>query len=161
MNEDIYRKESVEQMKTPDDLKQCIKVASPGMWLLLIAILMFMVGGLLWCIFARLETKVAVAVNVNGDIATCYVGEEDSVEEGMNLRIEGRDYVLNEHKEKLIKLQVENEEDDALLHIMNRNTDGWYNIYEIDGFEGLKDGIYRGEVIIDSISPFSFLTNGK
>lgn len=161
MNEDIFRKESVEQMKTPDDLKQCIKVASVGMWLLLVAILIFMVGGVIWSIFARIETKVAVAVEIKGDEAICYICEDDPVSEGMTIRIENCDYVLGEHSEKLVKLRVDNMEDDAILHMMNSESDGWYNIYEISGFTNIKDGIYKGEVIIDSVSPFSFLTNGK
>jgi len=161
MNKDIFRKESIEQMKTPDDLKQCIKVASPGMWLMMGAILIFMVGGVVWSIFAKLETKVAAAVEIKGDDAICYVSEDDPVSEGMPIRIKDTEYMLGEHSEKLVKLRVENSDDDTLLHMMNKDSDGWYNIYEIAGFENIEDGIYKGEVIIDSVSPFSFLTNGK
>lgn len=161
MNEDIFRKESVEQMKTPDDLKQCIKVASPGMFLMLAAILIFMVGGVAWSLLARLETKVDAAVEIKGDEAICYISEDDPVSEGMKIRIENCDYVLGEHSEKLVKLRVDDRNAEDILHVMNMDSDGWYNIYEIAGFENIEDGIYKGEVIIDSVSPFSFLTNGK
>jgi len=161
MNEDIFRKESVEQMKTPDDLKQCIKVASPGMFLMLAAILIFMVSGVAWSLLARLETKVDAAVEIKGDEAICYISEDDPVSEGMKIRIENCDYVLGEHSEKLVKLRVDDRNAEDILHVMNMDSDGWYNIYEIAGFENIEDGIYKGEVIIDSVSPFSFLTNGK
>ena len=159
--EDIFRQESVDQISTPDDLKQYIKFASPGMWLTMIAILIFMVGGCVWCIFAKLDTKVISAVLVENDVATCFVSEDDPVKPGMYIEIEGQKYTLHEHSEKLVKLQVTDESDDVILHTMDKDEDGWYNIYLIPGFSSMNNGIHRGEIIIDSVSPISFLTNGN
>jgi len=161
MKDNIFREESVEQMRTPDDLKKNIQFASPGMWLTLGAILIFLIGACFWCVLAKLETKVVCAVSVKGDIATCYVSEDAPVHSGMTIEIEGEKYLLNEHSEKLVKLRIDSKEDEVALHTMNNNEDGWYNIYEISGFEGLQDGTYKGEIIVDSVSPISFLTNSN
>lgn len=51
MSKELFRQKSMEQMKSPDDLKNYIKVANPGIWLLLLAIIVILVGASIWGYF--------------------------------------------------------------------------------------------------------------
>ena len=163
MDNNVFREETVNKINSPENLNEYIKVANQGVWLVLGAILMLLVGGLFWCIFAKLETKIDSAVVVQGNTAKCYLQEDDGqyVEEEMFIEIDGNKYQLGEHSSNMEKLRVGNEQDEVYLHIMNQQTDGWYMIYEIEGFENKADGVYKGTIIIDSVSPISFIINGK
>ena len=50
MNEKIFREKSIDRIKSPEMLDEYIKVANPGVWLSLAAILVFVIGGLIFSI---------------------------------------------------------------------------------------------------------------
>jgi len=163
MEDNVFRGESVKKIKSPKNLNEYIKVAGSGVWMVLGAILLLLLGGLFWCIFARLETKVESAVVVNGKTAKCYVQEDNGqyMTDEMFVDIDGRRYPLGEHSSNMEKLSLSNEQNEVILHVMDRQTDGWYLIYEIEGVGDLPDGTYRGTIVVDSVSPISFVINGK
>lgn len=44
----IFRKKSLDRVSSPEQLNDYIKVATPGMWLILLAIVIFLVGMIVW-----------------------------------------------------------------------------------------------------------------
>lgn len=46
MDKDIFRQKSISRMQPPDNLKEYIKVISPGLWIVCIAILLIELNGL-------------------------------------------------------------------------------------------------------------------
>lgn len=163
MSNEIFRDESLQQINSPDNLNDYIKIASSGIWMLLGSILLILVGGIFWCIFANLETKADSAVVVNGSSAKCYLSEDDSkyISDNMTIIIDGQKYPLGEHNANMEKLSPDDSSDEVYLHVMNHEKAGWYFIYDIEGLSDLKDGIYKGTIIIDSVKPISFFVNGK
>jgi len=162
MSDKLFRDEAINRIKSPDELNEYIKVANPGIWIGLLAIIVFLVGGLFWCVFANLETKEDTVVVVSDENAICYLDEncQKYVNEGMFLRMDGEKYPLGEHLKEMEKLSEGDEEDEKLLHVMNKTEDGWYYIYNIENLE-LAPGQYEGTIVFDSVNPISFLTNGK
>lgn len=89
MNDNIFRKKSVDRMSSPEQLNDYIRVTNPGVWIVLAAVVFLLIGICVWGIFGKLETKInAAAVSDNGQIV-CSVKEEniDSVKESTNVYI--------------------------------------------------------------------------
>ncbi len=53
----IFRQKSLDRLSSPENLNEYIKVANPGMWMGLIAIIVFLIGGIVWASFGKLEIK--------------------------------------------------------------------------------------------------------
>ena len=46
--ESIFRQKSIDRISSPEQLHDYIKVSSPGAWLILVAIIIFLIGALIW-----------------------------------------------------------------------------------------------------------------
>ena len=58
-NESIFRQKSIDRISSPEQLHDYIKVSSPGAWLVLLAIIIFLVGALVWAV------KGSITINTN------------------------------------------------------------------------------------------------
>lgn len=52
----IFREKSVERVSSPEELNDYIRVTTPSVWIVLIALVILLVGMLSWSIFGRVET---------------------------------------------------------------------------------------------------------
>ncbi|MDO4479313.1 MAG: hypothetical protein Q4B73_09840 [Lachnospiraceae bacterium] len=57
MNKKVFREKSLNQMASPDDLDNYLKVVPPGLWLILIAVILLLTAALLWGSVAKIEAK--------------------------------------------------------------------------------------------------------
>ncbi len=48
MDNNLFREKSIERVSSPEKLDDYIKVVSPGIWILLAAIIVFLLGVLAW-----------------------------------------------------------------------------------------------------------------
>lgn len=51
----IFREKSIERITSPEQLNDYIKVTTPSVWLVLIAILLLLGGGLVWGVFGKVQ----------------------------------------------------------------------------------------------------------
>ena len=51
----IFREKSLERVNQPEDLNDYIRVASPSVWIVLIAIILLLIGVFAWMIFGTLD----------------------------------------------------------------------------------------------------------
>ena len=65
MNNQIFRKKSVDRMSSPEQLNDYIKVTNPGVWMALAASVILLIGVCVWGIFGKLETKLSVAAVIS------------------------------------------------------------------------------------------------
>lgn len=157
MENQIFRKKSVERVASPEQLNDYVRVANPGVWLALAAVLALLVGACIWGVFGRLDTTLtAVAIAEKGSISV-YVKEADisSVEEGMTVTIADREYTVS-----LISaapIAVTAELGDYALHLGGLQVGEW--VYTVVLAGELADGIYAADILIDSVSPMSFVFN--
>lgn len=69
----IFRKASLGRVSSPEQLNDYIKVSHPGVWLILAAVALLLIGLVVWGVFGELTTvRDAVAVVENGR-ANCYM----------------------------------------------------------------------------------------
>lgn len=52
----IFREKSVERVSSPEELNDYIRVTTPSVWIVLIALVILLIGMLSWSIFGRVET---------------------------------------------------------------------------------------------------------
>lgn len=61
-HKDLFRKKSLEHLSNPDQLNDYIKISSPAIWLLLTAIIIVLVGSIVWGVFGVLAIETADGV---------------------------------------------------------------------------------------------------
>ena len=139
MDQQIFRKKSLERISSPEQLQDYMHVTSPGIWLVLTGVILVLAGLILCSAVGSLETVTTCVAEINGGQVTCVLSEEQAqrVEDGMSIRISGHTGVVDV-------------------------------VYRSDGdvptamcFMDLPDGNYKAEIVLESISPISFLLNQK
>lgn len=157
MNEQLFRKKSIDRVSSPEQLDAYLRVANPGVWMVLAAIVVLLVGVCVWGILGHLDTTVnAVAVCENGTV-TLYVKDEDgkSVQAGMEVQIgETTCAVVS------ISLMPKNasaELSDYARHLGSFAAEDWVYAVQTDAL--LPDGVYSAKIIVQSVSPMSFVVN--
>ena len=90
MDESIFRKKSVERITSPESLGDYLKVTSPTVWLILAAVILLLVGMLVWSSVASIDSFAAGTARVeNGSMQIRFEDEQiaRSVESGMSVAV--------------------------------------------------------------------------
>ena len=56
---EIFRKKSLERISSPEELNDYIKVTSPPVWIILLAIVVILVGVLSWGVLGTVDQELA------------------------------------------------------------------------------------------------------
>ncbi|MDO4459707.1 MAG: hypothetical protein Q4C42_06455 [Clostridia bacterium] len=138
MKESIFRKESLEKVKSPDDLSSCIQVANPGIWVLLLAIIFLLLGLLCWGVFGSVSSTVTAEAECYSGEISCFIPMENgkTVEPGMQVVVDGVEGEITE---------IRAHKDGKILYIETESP--------------IPDGIHNAEIEVESIHPISFLFN--
>lgn len=159
MSGSIFRKKSIEKVSSPDQLNDYIRVSNPSVWVALIAVIVLLAGACAWGFFGHLDTTVsAVAVAQAGQLS-CYVREKDvsGVAPGQTVRINGEDVaaVLRVDPMPVSASQIG---DAYALHLGELTAQEWVTAVSL-GDTALADGSYAAQIVVDSVSPMSFVLN--
>lgn len=158
MNEKIFRKKSMDKITSPEQLDAYIRVTNPGVWMLLSGMIIILLGICVWGIFGKLDTKITVpAVSQNGT-TICYIKEDDieKVTEEMPVEIDGKKCTVSEISQTPVTVDDQNFEEYA-MHIGSFSNGEW--VYMVKLSDSLPDGIYKADIIVESVSPMSFIIN--
>ena len=155
MNEGLFRKKSIGKISSPEQLDDYIRVANPGVWMLLSCIIFLLVGMCVWGIFGKLDTTVSTLAICNNGKTVCYVdqGNLSDIENGTTVVINEKEYTVTAVSSEAV--EVTSDFDDYALHIGNLQTGEW--VYEIMIDAELDNGIYEAEIVTESIAPMYFL----
>lgn len=158
MSNSIFRKSTVDRMNSPEQLNEYIRVARPGVWLVLGAIILLLVGVIIWSIAGTVTTVVNAAVFVDDEgMIQCIVraGDAADVEPGMPITIGdvGQGVVLSVSEETFEATR----EDSYMLQFAGISEGDICYTLELEA-EGLELGIYKGEIEVERIRPISFVT---
>ena len=157
MNNQIFRKKSVDRMSSPEQLNDYIKVTNPGVWMALAAIVILLIGVCVWGIFGKLETKLSVAAVSQDGQTVLYVKEDNvaSVQENMSVYIGYHSYTVVSVSTQPVAVSEEISE--YARHTGGLNMGEWVYIVRING--NMPDGAYKAQIVIDSVSPLYFVFN--
>lgn len=139
MSEEIFRKKSLDKVKSPESLDDYIRVSNPGVWLLLISVIVLLIGAVVWGAFGHIDSTVPASVRIENGTAVCYIAEENitSVKAGQTVKFENHEAVIESIGEK---------------------DESGYLCF-LSGVSSLPDGFYEGNIIVESYKPLSFILN--
>lgn len=139
MNEQIFREKSLEKVKSPENLNEYIRVANPGVWVLLAAVIALLLGMCIWGVFGQLTTEIMADARSDNGTVICYLPEKEAqtVRPGMPVFIDGQHGTVTE------------------ISVRSRGN----STCQIQMEEPLPDGIYIARIEIEKIHPASFLLN--
>ena len=133
----IFRKKALDRISSPENLTDYLRVANPGIWVVLAAVILLLAGVLIWSSVGTLDTTAAAKVIVEDQVAEVVPLAAEALSDGMPLRVAGQEYVLN---------AVETD-------VYGRS----FGIAQVS----LPDGIYDGQVVTETIHPIDFLLTSK
>ncbi|MBQ0084241.1 MAG: hypothetical protein KBS52_05700 [Clostridiales bacterium] len=138
MREEIFRKKSLEKLKSPESLDQSIRVTNPGIWLILAAVILLLIGAVVWGAFGHIDSTVPISVHAEKGVLTGTVTEENITSVKTEMTVHFAEY----------DAEIEN----------IRKEDGGY-ICALSAESSVPDGYYDGNIVIQSFKPFSFIFN--
>ena len=149
----------LKKVDSPEQLNQYIRLSNPGVWILLIAIVVLLIGVCAWGFFGKIDTKITT-VAISGDYNSyVYIKEADleKVKNGMNVEI-----VNKENKYEIVEIEttpekVTDELSEYARHLGNFQIGEW--VYKCSLNKNVKEGTYSANVVIESIAPMTFITN--
>lgn len=139
MSEEIFRKKSLDKVKSPESLDDYIRVSNPGVWLLLISVIVLLAGACVWGIFGHIDSTVKADIRAEDGAVVCCIAEEDisSVKAGTTVN-------FGEYK--------------AVITEIGQKGDRGY-VCTLHPEQAVPDGLYEGKAVISSIRPLSFVLN--
>lgn len=157
MNNQIFRKKSIDRMSSPEQLNDYIKVTNPGVWMALAAIVILLIGVCVWGVFGKLETKLPVAAVSQDGQTVLYVKEDNiaSVRENMSVYVGDETYKVTSVSSQPVAVTEEISE--YARHTGELSIGEWVYIVQIDG--NMPDGAYKAQIVTDSVSPLYFVFN--
>ena len=92
----LFRKKAMARISSPEDLTSYLRVTSPGMWIVLAAVIALLVGVFAWSAVGTLETTVDATAIVHSHTAQIVASGQgaDELEAGMPLRIASQEFVI-------------------------------------------------------------------
>lgn len=152
----LFREKSLEAIESPESLNDYLRVTSPGVWLVLAAVVALLVGAVLWGVFGRINTTGRFAVSSNAGSCVCYVGYDsvDSVMARGVVTVNGEDYPLITDVE--CDTEVVSEGTNPYIRVAGGLTIGDLTV-KIPVAAELPTGVYTGTVITESLKPISLL----
>ncbi len=90
MDNQVFRSKSLSQISSPEQLNDYLHVTSPSVWLVLIAIIMMLVGALIWSSTASLDSFAKGTAQVKDGAMVIAFDDEQiaaNVEPGMTVSI--------------------------------------------------------------------------
>lgn len=158
MSGTIFREKSLEKISSPEQMNDYIRVSSPSVWMVLVAVIVLLAGVCVWGVFGHLDTAVQTGgVCTNGRL-TVFVGEEehDKIRENAVISVDGVEYAVAESTNAPVR--VDDQIDPYIVHLAGFTEGDWVYRLCADA-PGLADGVYTVSVVTERVRPLDFVLN--
>jgi hypothetical protein len=147
----------MDRVSSPEQLHDYVKVANPGLWMVISAIVILLAGVIVWGFIGKIDTTMSTAIVTDSGNEVIYVGESnvERIELGMTVRCEDKEYKMTDIAKTPVR--VDGSFTDYAIHASGLTVGEWVYVLSIDG-EHL-DGVQKADIVIESISPISFILN--
>ena len=155
MNNKIFREKKIEELSSPEQLTGYLKVTGPGVWFVLIGIIVLLAGLLIWGTFGQIISTVTVPASVSGGTLSCYILGADLAEADPEVEITIGD-VSVEAVTAEAKTLIMTPDDDPHLFASQYLSAG-KEVKILTAQTDLADGFYNAKVTSEVIRPISLL----
>lgn len=132
----IFRKKSLERIASPEKLNDYLKVTNVSAWLVLCVVIVLLIGFAVWSAVGDIETRVSAEAKAESGVVTIVL---PSLSKGIQLE-SGMEIEIGTVNGEIATVRT----DDYGRSIASANMD-------------IPDGTYGAEIIVERISPLSFL----
>ena len=137
MENRLFRQSNMDRIASPEQLDDYMRVTNPGIWMVLGAVIVLLIGLFAAAISGRIENTLDVTAKVEDGVATIIEVGDDAraLEDDMTMRIGSIETTID--------------------------TVRWLDSEAVEATApvDLPDGIYKVVVVTEVISPISFLSN--
>ena len=120
------------------------------------AVILILIGGIIWSIFGRIDTTVKIAVNATAEGTVCYVpfDEMEGVMQAGSISVEGQEWSIR--MDEGATMVTVTEEMNPFLRLAGELQVGDVTV-QTALEDGLTEGIYSGSVVTESLHPIALL----
>ena len=168
MQNQIFRKKSLDRVASPDQLDDYIHVTRPSVWVVFAAIALLLIGVCVWSAFGYLDTTASMAAYADdqGEKLILYVNESSAeyVKPGTVFRINGMEYTVSSIENDPVRMETANGLNGDMLayalHVGDLIAGEWVRFaYAEQGAYPLQPGIYEAAVVLERVHPMTFILN--
>ena len=151
----LFREKSIERISSPDQLNDYIRLSDPGVWFVLGALTLILIGAIVFGVFGHIDSTVPGVGISEGGHMTCLIKKEyaDRFADDMTVRIDNITYPADVREGGPVT--VSKDTDPYALSVGNLQPGEW--VYELNVNGTFSDGAYEASLITERISPLSFL----
>ena len=152
----LFREKNIAAMESPESMNDYLRVTSPGIWLILAAAILILIGVILWSVLGRINTSLGVAVVADGEECVCLVPYTslEAIMERDTVTIDGQEYPL--HTDADVETVIVTEEMSPYIRVAGNLSIGDVAV-AIPVGATLSQGVYTGTVVTESLRPMSLL----
>lgn len=159
-NSNLFRKESLDRISSPDKLDEYLRVTKPSTFFLLAAVIILLAALLIWSAFGTLPTVIqTTAIAKNGEL-TFYCSTEKADELSVGQEVKLGSYpsaslaYISDHP--LSDVEIRRGLDDYSAYMLELEK---FN-YELKAYsEDVPDGFIEVKIVTGTEKPISFLFN--
>ena len=154
----LFRQSSLDRVTSPEKLNEYIRVANPGLWMILCAVLILLAALFVWSALGTLPTTISETGIVSNGVMTCYMADVTEVAPGMRVQIGGYDgSVISVSDIPYSSKEVSSRyADDYTVHILG--VEDWNYEVLVDA-PGVPDGLVEATVVTGQVHPITFMFN--
>ena len=153
-----FREKSIERIESPEKLNDYLRVTSPGVWLVLAAVIVMLVGVCIWGVFGRIQATVPAAIVTQDGESVCMVpmAALEGVIAQRTVTVDGKELEL---QPAVLEPYVISESENIYTLLAGRLSVGDI-VYPIALTEPLETGgIVSGTLVTETLSPASLFFN--
>ncbi len=132
----IFRKKSLERIASPEKLNDYLKVTNVSAWLVLCVVIVLLIGFAVWSAVGNIETRVSAEARAQDGVVTIVLPSSSN---GVQLEA-GMEVEIGKARGEISTVRT----DDYGRSIASADID-------------IPDGTYGAEIVVERISPLSFL----
>ena len=153
----LFRAKNMDRIESPESMNDYLQVTSPGVWLVLSTVIIFLIGVCIWGVFGHIDSMAKVAVVATEDETLCLVPEEalKSAIDNQSIKIEGKDYNLAPSTLDPIIIS----ESTNVYWLLAGDLSVGDIVYKIPLSQQMPKGVYSGTIVTETLTPLSLLLN--
>ena len=156
-SQSLFRAKNIERIESPESMNDYLQVTSPGVWLVLSTVIIFLIGVCIWGVFGHIDSTAKVAVVATEGETFCLVPEDalKNAIDNRSIKIDGEEYELSPSTLNPVIIS----ESTNVYWLLAGDLSIGNIVYKIPLSQQMPEGVYNGTIVTETLSPLSLLLN--